>query len=191
MFSKERESNKISKQEIEDKISRVGDYVKMDFLQSCLKKHLDFETRRFVLLKLADVYEDRGMFSEAARLISTSAEINSTLDGKSRDYVRSMQLFVKSGKFDEADISFSKALACGEGLQKERVKTARKEVYQKQCKEFLKKDKRRLALEAHERFLPMNLSPNEKEETQKVLLDLYEKLGKMRDYFNLKKNIEI
>lgn len=187
MIEKEK---KVTKHEIEDRLSRVGDYVKMDFLQSCLKKQLDFETRRFVLIKLAEIYDRRRMYAEAGRLLRIAAEITTTLDGKTKEYLKSMQLFVKSGNFDEADVSFSKALACGEGLQKERVKNARREAYKAQGEGYLEKDKRRPALEVYERYSSMELNIEEKRETQKILLELYNKLGKVNEYFNLKKTLD-
>jgi len=43
----------LTRRDIEAKLSSVGDYVKMDFLQQCLKKNIDFDTKRFVMVKLA------------------------------------------------------------------------------------------------------------------------------------------
>ena len=61
-------------------------------------------------------------------------------------------------------------------------------MYLAQAQEFLKKDKRKHAVETFEKILEMpDLLPSERQEVQKNLLDLYEKLGKIREYYTLKK----
>ena len=87
----------VTKSEVEKKLASVGDYVKMDFLAQCLKKNLDFDTKKFVLMKLAEIYESRKMFSEAAKVMRGGAEINATYESKLNDFVRSGVLFVKGG----------------------------------------------------------------------------------------------
>src|SRR3989339_14067 len=157
-----------TKKEMEAKLASVGDYVKMDYLTACLKKNLDFDTRKFALAKLAEIYEPRGMHAEAAKLMNASAEINTTFDGKIKD--------------------FTKALACGNERQKVEIKSKRKEFYATQALAHLNRDKRTNAMKTYERFLSIaDLTPGEKGQAQKNLLALYEKLGKVREFYNLKK----
>lgn len=177
-----------TKREMEAKLTSVGDYVKMDYLTACLKKNLDFDTRKFALAKLAEIYEPRGMHAEAAKLMNASAEINTTFDGKIKDFMKAMELFIKSGNFDDSDASFAKALACGNERQKAEIKNKRKEFYATQALAHLNKDKRTNAMKTYERFLSIaDLTPGEKGQAQKNLLALYEKLGKVREFYNLKK----
>lgn len=178
-----------TKRELEERLSKVGDYVKMDLLASALKKQLDFDTKKFVLLKLAEVYESRKMFSEAAKMMRNAAEINSTYEGKMNDFMKSCTLFIQGGNFSEADVSFTKALGCATELQRARLKTARKEAYTAQAKEYLARDRRSHAVEAYERLLSFELLPNERKEAQNALLNLYEKLGKVKEFYALKANM--
>ncbi|MEM4259434.1 MAG: hypothetical protein QXS38_01580 [Candidatus Pacearchaeota archaeon] len=180
---------KLTKRELEERLSKVGDYVKMDILSSALKKQLDFDTKKFVLLKLAEVYESRKMFSEAAKMMRNAAEINSTYEGKMNDFMKSCTLFIQGGNFSEADISFTKALGCATELQKNQLKNARKEAYIAQAKDYLAKNRRSHAVEAYEKLLSLDLSLNEKRDAQNVLLGLYEKLGKVKEYYALKANM--
>lgn len=177
----------VTRREVEAKIATIGDYVKMDYLSSCLKKQLDFDTKKFVLNKLALIYEQRGMFTEAAKMMKASADINTTFDGKLNDFVKSTELFVKGGNFDEAEVSYAKALGCANTMQKEIIKGKRKDFYRAQAKEYLKKDKRKHAMDAYEKILMLDLNPQEKQEVQAALLPLYEKLGKVTEFYNLKK----
>lgn len=183
------EKGEITRREVEDKLSKVGDYVKMDFLQQCLKKNLDFDTRKFVLTNLSGIYTSRNMFLEAGKLTRASAEINTTFEGKMNDFIKSTGLFVRANSHDEADISFAKALACAAERQKEGLKQKRKEMYKARALELMQKDRRKHAVDFYEKLLTFELSSEEKKSFQETLLGLYEKLGKIREYVNLKKSI--
>jgi len=178
-----------TRRELEERLKNVGDYVKMDLLSAALKKNIDIDTKKFCLLKLAEVYEERRMFSEAAKMIRNAAEVNLTYDGKMNDFMKSCSLFIKSGNFAEGDVSFTKALGCATELQRARLKTMRKEAYKAQAKEYVLREKRSHALEAYEKLLSLELTPEEKKEVQTSLLMIYEKLGKVKDFYALKSNM--
>jgi hypothetical protein len=57
-----------------------------------------------------------------------------------------------------------------------------------QAKDYLKRYKRKNAMIAFEKLLEINLTDPERKEVQNTLLDLYEKLGKIREFYNLKRN---
>ena|SRR3990172_4511267 len=179
----------VTRRELEERLKNVGDYVKMDLLSSALKKQLDFDTKKFVLVKLGAIYEERKMFAEAARMIRNSAEINASYEAKMNDFMKSSVLFIKSGNFAEGEVSFTKALGCATELQKVRLKAARKEAYKTQAKEYVMRNKRSNALAAYEKLLSLDLTPEEKKEAQTALLGLYEKLGKVKDFYALKANM--
>lgn len=180
----------VTRREIEESLPKMGDYVKIDYLGQCLKKNLDFDTKKYVLNNLAKLYEARGMHAEAARLMANAADINATFLSKMNDFSKSMELFIKAGKYDEADIAFTKSLACA-NTENERfaLKIKRKELIKTQAKDYLNKDKRRNAAEAYEKLLSVDLTAMEKQEAQKTLLNLYEKLGMIREFYSLKRNI--
>ena len=182
---------KVSRKEIDNKLAGMGDYVKIDYLARCLKQTIDFDTRKFVLTKLGEIYGERGMYLEAARMVAGGAEINTTFQSKINDYMRAAELFVKGGGFDDADNVFNKAVACSNGLQKENIKTKRKEIYKAQARAYMQRDKRNQALQTYEKLLSIDLTPEEKREVQSTLLSLYEKLGKVKDYYALKRNMNL
>jgi len=178
-----------TKRELEEKLKNAGDYVKMDVLSSALKKQIDIETKKYVLLKLTEIYEARKMFSESARMIRNAAELSTTYEEKMNDFMKSCTLFIRSGSFDDADVSFTKALGCATELQKGRLKVARKEAYKTQAREYVTKERRSHAVIAYEKLLSFDLSLDEKKEIQSTLLMLYEKLGKVKDFYALKANM--
>lgn len=181
----------ITRKEVEAKLASVGDYVKMDFLQQCLRKNLDFDTKKFVLLKLSAVYESRMMFLESGKMIRIAADINTTYEAKINDFVKSAELFIKGGNYDEADVSLAKAFASANEKQKVPVRQRIKTAYKNQAQDLLKKDKRKNATDVYEKMLTLPyLDANERKEAQKTLLHLYQKLGKIREMYALQKSID-
>ena len=102
-----------TRREVEEKLKSLGDFVKIDYLTSCLKQQVDFDTRKFVLLQLSKLYEDKKMFVEAGKMIELAANINTTFQNQINDFLKAAELFVKGGDFDKADKSFEKALVAG------------------------------------------------------------------------------
>src|SRR3989338_2763155 len=107
-----------TRREIEEQLVKMGDYVKMEYLLSCLKKDIDFEARKFVLVKLSGLYE--------RKMMRNAAEINTTFQSKINDFVKSAELFVRGGRYDEADISIKRAIAIADSKQKMKVKESEK-----------------------------------------------------------------
>jgi tetratricopeptide (TPR) repeat protein len=177
------------RKEIEAKLATMGDYVKIDYLARCLQQNLDFDTRKFVLLTLSKLYESRNMYAEAAKLMRGAADINTTFQGKIGDFLKSAELYSRAGVFDEADISIQKALASANTSQRPLIKKQQKEYYMTQAKLLMQKDKRTNAMKAYEKILALELSPQEKTEVQNILMGLYEKLGKVREFYNLKRSM--
>ena len=181
---------KITRDEIESKLAISGDFVKIDFLTACLKKELDFDTKKFILITLSKLYESRKMYLESAKMIKASADINTTFKGKMDDFIKSAELYIKGGNFNDADASFNKALALANTEEKSLIKNIKKEYFKTQAKLYLKQDKRANAMKLYELILEsFDLDILEKKEMQKTLLDLYQKLGKIREYASLQRSL--
>ena len=63
-------------------------------------------------------------------------------------------------------------------------------MYKNQAKAYLQKDKRKHAADTYEKILSLDLDIYERRKFQEELLILYEKLGKMDDYFLLRKKMK-
>lgn len=178
-----------TRRDIEDKLLEMGDYVKMGYLQSCLKNPLDIETKRFVLFRLAGIYEQRRMFGDAAKLMKIASDLNPTEKGRVVDLVKASELFVKSGDFSESLFCFRKAISHSTEIEKNRVKESVKQSYKTQARILLGKGKRRNAMEVYECLLrEFDLDIQEKLNVKKELLGLYDRLGKIREFSKLKEN---
>lgn len=175
-----------SKYEIEARLGEMGDYVKMGYLQGCLRNNLDFDTRKFVLIKLSGLYEARRMFLDAGKMMSSGAEINTTSQGKINDFIKSMELFIKAGSYDEAEISAKKASSFSNDIQKSEIRKSLVEFYKTQARLLEQKNKRQGALKIYEKLFEMSDNELERGRVREKLLELYEGLGRMRDFFRLK-----
>ena len=110
---------------------------------------------------------------------------------KINDMVKSAQLFVKGGSYDDAEADIKRALSACNEIQKPGVINKIKEFYFAQANEFIAKDKRKNAAEVYERLLDKNLSPNEKRDIQTKLLNIYNALGRISDYQRMKKSLNV
>lgn len=171
------------------KLTKMGDYVKIDYLQRALGSGLDFDSRKFALLELSRLYEGKGMYSEAGKMMKNAAEINTTFKAKLQDYMKSVELYVRSGLYQDADFVFAQALALATDREKPELKIAMKNYYLTNARSYLKADKRTPARKIYEKLLTLDLNPSEKQEVQKELLTLYERLGAIRDYYKLKESM--
>jgi len=177
-----------TKQEIEVRLEGMGDYLRMNYLSSCLKNHLDFETRKFVLVRLSGIYEVRRMYLDSGKMMLAAADINTTFQTKIIDFIKTAELFIRGDYFELAETSMKKAIAIANENQKKEIRNSVKEFYKTHAKLCLAKDKRKKAMDAYEKILTLDLDSEERADAEKNLLMLYDKLGKIREYYNLKKN---
>src|SRR3989344_2804323 len=122
-------AKEMTRKEIESKISKMGDYVKIDYLSSSLKNHIDFDTRKYVFQKLSELYISKGMFADAGKMILSSAEINTTIPNKIQDYLKAAEFFIKGNDNDKTLISMSRAFAIANDSQKAEIKNKVKSSY--------------------------------------------------------------
>lgn len=167
--------------EIETKLNMMSDFLRMEYLESCLKQHVDFDVKRLCNSKLSELYEGRNMFSEAARNMEAVAEIAATFREKINAYIKESELWIKAGYYDRADESFRKALACGNMREKEDMKKAIKDLYRKQALAYEKSNRNSNALKVWQKLIEM-ADESEKPELKEKLLYLYKRLGKIREY---------
>ncbi|MFH1289839.1 MAG: hypothetical protein ABIH92_00345 [Nanoarchaeota archaeon] len=179
----------VTKKDIENRFIEMNDYMKIEYLKSCLKNHLDFDTRKFVLVKLSGLFEAKGMFLDAGRMMKSAAEINTNRQTKINDFVKAVELFVRGGSYDDADVVTKKAFSLADEKRIGEMGELVKDFYRIQAKVSVERSKRKQAIDIYERLLTLNLIDDEKEEVQQKLLDLYGGVGEMNKYRNLKRKI--
>jgi tetratricopeptide (TPR) repeat protein len=172
--------------EIDAKIKGMGEYVKMSYLQRAAKSQLDYDTRKFVLLELTKIYEQKGMFLDAAKTVRAAADITTTFKDKIGQFMKAVEYTVRGQNWAEAERLFAQALALGNDREKWEMKQRYKQFHFMQAGTFLKADRRNNAKDVLQKMLSLDLSAEEKTQVQNKLLELYYKLGNVRDYHALK-----
>ena len=179
----------MSKTEIEQALQGKGDFVKIDYLQKFLSKAKSLEMRKFILLKTSEIYEDKGMLNEAARMCDSASHISIKDFEKVSLHMRESGLYIKSGYFEHADLAFKKALSFASQREKDEIKKSLKEFYFKQGEAFEKSQRRSNAIKLYEKMQTIGLDEVEKARIRERLIDLYEKTGRLKDYFAMKGKI--
>ncbi len=178
-----------TRREIEAKFNSMGDYVKIDYLRSCLKSDIDYDTKKFVLVKLSGLYENKRMYLDAGKMMKVAADINTTIKAKIEDFLKSAELFIRGGHYDYAEGAIKSAISVSNEREKFFVKDKYKEMFFTQAKNLAGNDKRKQAAEIYQKMLSLELNTEERRNVNENLLGLYDKLGKVRDYYFLKKQM--
>ncbi len=179
----------LSKSDIEKEIEGKGDFVQIDYLTEILEEKIPIDVRKFICFKLAEIYERKGVFDSAAKMFNNIALISIAFSEKIKHYIKESELYIKAGVFDKADEAMKKAMNQANVIEKQDIYFSIKDFYKRQAEVYEKEMKRNNALRIYEKLLEMNITDLEKQEIKKKILGLYEKLGKLKEYFILKKSL--
>lgn len=179
-------SKDMTKTDIDEALKGKGDYVKIDYLDRFLKGNPPLEKKKYAYQKLAEVYEQRGMFVDAAKCWNSIAIFSLTFAEKIKNYIKEAELYIKAGKFHESDEAVKKAIGEANSSERENVKRSVKEFYKRQAEAYEKDNRRSHAVKIYEKMLLMNPPQSERDEIKVKLMKLYESTGRLRDYFKLK-----
>lgn len=174
------------KKDIEEVLEGKGEFVKIDYLTRYLKSMPPIEMRKFAYLKLALVYLNKGMFSEAARMYKNISINSLTFREKRENYLKESKAYVLAGKFDESDKALKRAMGEGNTKEKKECHQTIIDFYKKEGEEMEKQRKHGSAMKIYEKLIRMRIDDNEKEEIKEKLLVVYDRLGKRKEYNFLK-----
>ncbi|MEM4325686.1 MAG: hypothetical protein QXU40_00065 [Candidatus Pacearchaeota archaeon] len=182
----------MTKSEIEKELSKKGKYVQIDYLTRFLKQQsLNTDIKRFVFLKLAELYESVEMPIEAAKYYNRAAIISTSISDKINYFVREAEMYIKGSDFVKADDAVKKAIGeAPTNSKRQEIYNNIKDFYKNKAEFYEKNMKRGQAARIYEKLLEMKISAEERDEFRRRLLHLYEKLGKIKEYSELKNTIE-
>lgn len=177
----------ISVQEIQHELNGKGDYVKIDYLSRLLKETISIASRNFVCQKLAEIYEDRGMLPSAAQMYEALGISALTSGDKVKYFTKETECYAIAGSFDKADYALKRAMSEGNPIDRQRIYDNTIETFKKYASQFEKeKNKRNHAAKIYEKLLEMKIPDSDRKTIKEKLLQLYEQMGKMKEYFQLK-----
>jgi len=180
----------MTKSEIEKDLQGKGNFVQIDHLNRFLKEHhLSIDTRKFIFLKLASLYEGSKLFGEAAKMYENAAGMSLTFAEKIKHYMVETDMYVKLGAFDRIDQAVKKALSEANSKEREDIQVSLKQMFKAQAAALESEMKRNHAVKFYERILDMKLSDQERRESKEKLLDLYKKTGKLHEALVLEKSL--
>ena len=185
----ERLTKEMTKSEIEKEVSKWGEYVQIDNLTRFLKTNpgIPVDVKKFVNQKLGEVYETRKMFFDSAISYEKVAELCVLRQEKIKNFLKSVNNYIKSGYFERADESARKCLRESSSQERAEILKSLREFYKQEAERGIKENKRSNTIKVYERMLEMNSIPiAEKTEIKEKLLKLYLTLGMMPQYNKIK-----
>ena len=179
----------MTKTEIEQFLKGKGDFVQIDHLGRFLKEPIALDTKKFVFLKLAGLYEKVRMLNDSAKMYDNAAGISIAFVEKIKHYMKETELYARLGAFDRVEQAIKKAMAQANSREREEMKVSVKIFYKEQAKICEAEVRRNQATRFYEKILEMRISEQERKEVKEKLLELYKKLGKLHEYQLLEKGL--
>jgi len=178
------------KKEIEETLENKGDFVKIDYLSNYLKQTPPIEMRKFGYLKLAEIYLQKSMFSEAAKMYKNISINSLTFREKRENYMKESKAYILAGNFEASDEALKRAMAEGNSREKEKCYEEVVQFYKKEGSKMETKMKSGAVIKLYEKLIRMRINQEEKLRLKEKLLELYDKLGKRKEY-NLLKSFKV
>ena len=145
------------------------------------------DMKKFVFLKLAEIYEKINMFKEAAKMYDNMAGLSLTFNEKIKHYMRSVESCIKGGDTTGSEEAMKKAMAEANSVQREEIYQQTIRYYKSQVEMFEKTGKRGNAVLIYEKLLQTKIGDSEKKEIREKLKILYEKLGRRKELHALER----
>jgi len=171
----------ISKSEIEKEINERGDFLNIDYLIDLTKKELPYDVKKFVHIRLAEVYERLKMCNKAAQVYDSLAMISLAFAEKIKYYIKETETYIMIDEFDEADRAMKKAIREANAVEKDEVYYHIRDFYKKTAENYEKQMKINHASRVYEKLLGMRINEQEKSQMKKKLIGFYERLGKFKE----------
>ena len=177
----------LSKSDVEEKLVGKGDYVQIDYLNKILGEKLHRDTKKFIYLKLIEIYERKNMFNDVAKMYEGLAGICIAFSEQIKNHLKATQYYIQAGFFDKADYSMRKALNEANAVERNEINFAIKDFYKRQAEKYERELKRNHAAKIYEKLLEMSITDQERKEIKEKLMELYEKLGRLKEFYAMKR----
>jgi len=177
------------KKEIEIRVSKMSDFLKMEYLESCLKKFSDHEIQKFCCLELSKLYESKFMYLEAVKYIFKFQELSGNPLEKKKASQKEVELLIKGGFYDKAESVVKKTLTMLNEAEKSELKRNIIGLYGAIGARAEKVGRNAEIIRVYEKMLPY-ATETEKNHIKVKLIDSYKKLGKIREAIELEKDLE-
>jgi tetratricopeptide (TPR) repeat protein len=154
---------------------------KIDYLESAFKKEFSIDAKRFILDSLAELYEKDLLYEKAAKVISNRSVFEITFKEKIESSIKAADFFCKTGKIEDAEAMFSRAVREANEIQRKDILRRRKEMYFRHAEQLEKDGRRSKAMKFYEKLINIKLEEPEKFMVKERLAKTYRLLGRFKD----------
>jgi len=169
-----------SKSEIADKLKKLSDFSRIDYLERCLMEKKDLFIKTFCHHKLAEFYSSKRMFGKAAQHIDAIARLGTTYNEKLQYYMEVVRLLVEAGDYHHAVEVFDKTLSYANNFRRVELKKEFLMILRARAERLEGNLKRAGALEVFEVLYRLSDDVDKKWIKQK-LIKYYEMFGKSKE----------
>ncbi len=177
----------MSKGEIDRALDGKGEYIQIDLLTKFIEDKPLILMKRYAYTRLAKIYQDKKMFKDAARNYEHLGINSVAFSDKTKYFLIAAEFYIKDGAFNEADSAMKRAMQEANSFERGEIYHSIKQYYKNQGTEYESQNKLNKSSVIYEKLLKMKITHQEEAEIRKKLLDLYEKLGKFKEYSLLEK----
>jgi len=178
-----------NREEIEARVNTMSDFVKMEYLESCLKIFHDVNISKYCYKKLSELYEKKIMYSESAKYMAKFEEVCVGTKEKIAAIIKEAELLIKAGQYDPAVYLYKKAMSFADTTGKFEIKRNMILFYTQEAATLEKSNRGTAALKIYEKIIN-HVTDAEKDEIKKKMLVLYQNLGRISEYIKLQKELE-
>ena len=180
-------NKEMTTQEIENDLNKHSDFMKIDMITRFTNDLLPNDLKIFLYKKLMELYKSNKMSIEAAKVAKNIAMLSDSYKEKEKYHIAEAELYIIAGAFEKVNSAMKNAMVNARATERDHIAYTIKEFYKIQADIYEKERKRGNASRIYEKILEMNMLPTERQQIKEKLLDLYDKLGKTKEYFILKK----
>ena len=166
----------------------MSDELKAEFIENCLKKKLDSSVKKNIHIKVADIYEKKRWYTNAALHVSAAVSCTDIYREKMGLYIKLGQLNIKDNKHIMARDAFKAAMDYANTEEKKKIGTDIKNLYLNEASSLDANGKWAKATSIYEYSLDL-LNDAEKKTVKQKLVVLYEKLGRIKDSIRMKREL--
>lgn len=178
----------ITKEEIERRARGMADFLRMEYLELCLKRIKDINIARYCCVELSKLYEKHSMFSEAIKYLQNLLSMSISEREKKEVLTREIELLIKAGSYERANERYHKLITSLSDYEKISLTKQTTQIYKTEIEKFEKLNRLNPTLRAYESLLAIS-SKEDAVKIKEKLLILYKKLGKVKESLLLEKEL--
>src|SRR4030042_3024879 len=132
----------MSRSEIERELNGKGDFIQIDYLTRFIDQKPPLYEKKFAIMKLIEIYDNKKMFNDSARMYENLAINSVTYSEKVGYFVKEAESYIKAGYFDKADSAMRKAMEISTIVKKTDIYNQIKDFYKRQAEVYESEAKR-------------------------------------------------